>query len=205
MQWSYKVPFFCKFQAFLHEYFDQNPISQFGLIITRNKRAELMSPLSGHLQKHFEAVDLLKKYIPAGEPSLQNSVDLATSILRHMPSHASREVLVIFGSLVSCDPGNILVSFTSFLWCIAAVQFFHLKISFFVLSHGHDFIAPYQGKSMEELKKNNIRVSIIGLSAEVRLCKLICKETNGDYGVILDEAHFRSLLFNQVRTAQSLF
>ena len=26
---------------------------------------------------------------------------------RHMPSHASREILVLFGSLTSCDPGDI--------------------------------------------------------------------------------------------------
>lgn len=27
---------------------------------------------------------------------------------RHMPSHASREVLIIYGSLTTCDPGDIL-------------------------------------------------------------------------------------------------
>lgn len=27
---------------------------------------------------------------------------------RHMPSHASREVLALFGSLTTCDPGDIL-------------------------------------------------------------------------------------------------
>ena len=26
---------------------------------------------------------------------------------RHMPSHASREILIVFGSLTSCDPGDI--------------------------------------------------------------------------------------------------
>ena len=26
---------------------------------------------------------------------------------RHMPSHASREILILFGSLTSCDPGDI--------------------------------------------------------------------------------------------------
>ena len=43
-----------------------------------------------------------------GEPSLQNSLELAMQTLRHMPSHASREVLAIFGSLTTCDPGDIL-------------------------------------------------------------------------------------------------
>lgn len=28
-------------------------------------------------------------------------------LFRHMPGHASREILVIMGSLTTCDPGNI--------------------------------------------------------------------------------------------------
>jgi transcription initiation factor TFIIH subunit 2 len=27
---------------------------------------------------------------------------------RNMPGHASREVLIIFGSLTTCDPGNVI-------------------------------------------------------------------------------------------------
>ncbi|CAG0914436.1 unnamed protein product [Notodromas monacha] len=149
-------------EGFVHEYFDQNPISQFGIIITRNKRAEIVSPLSGNAQKHLEALEKLKKQYTSGEPSLQNSLDLATQALRLMPGHASREVLVIFGSLISCDPGSII------------------------------------GKTIEDLKTHSIRCSVIGLAAEVRVCKLLCKETNGDYSVILDGAHFKSLLFSQV-------
>ena len=30
------------------------------------------------------------------------------SFSRHMPGHASREILILFGSLTSCDPGDIL-------------------------------------------------------------------------------------------------
>ena len=41
------------------------------------------------------------------------SADHVTFILfhlnfRHMPGHASREILVLFGSLTSCDPGDIV-------------------------------------------------------------------------------------------------
>ena len=32
---------------------------------------------------------------------------LIVVIYRHMPGHASREILVILGSLVTCDPGDI--------------------------------------------------------------------------------------------------
>lgn len=42
-----------------------------------------------------------------GEPSLQNSLELAVKSLKNLPSHASREILVIMGSLTTCDPGDI--------------------------------------------------------------------------------------------------
>ncbi|XP_020614690.1 general transcription factor IIH subunit 2-like [Orbicella faveolata] len=35
-------------EDFITEYFDQNPISQIGLIATRNKRAEKLTELSGN-------------------------------------------------------------------------------------------------------------------------------------------------------------
>lgn len=34
-------------EFFVEEYFDQNPISQLGIIITKNKRAEKVSELGG--------------------------------------------------------------------------------------------------------------------------------------------------------------
>ena len=42
-----------------------------------------------------------------GEPSLQNSLERAMNGLKNMPAHSSREVLVLFGSLTTCDPGDI--------------------------------------------------------------------------------------------------
>lgn len=43
----------------------------------------------------------------SGEPSIQNGLELALRSLRMLPSHASREVLIILGSLTTCDPGDI--------------------------------------------------------------------------------------------------
>ena len=63
---------------------------------------------SGNPRRHITALQKLKDRVNQGEPSLQNSLELAMQTLRHMPSHASREVLAIFGSLTTCDPGDIL-------------------------------------------------------------------------------------------------
>ncbi|XP_041100332.1 general transcription factor IIH subunit 2-like [Polyodon spathula] len=149
-------------EYFVEEYFDQNPISQLGIITTKNKRAEKLTDLSGNPKKHVADLKKAKDTICAGEPSLYNSLSLAVQTLRHMPGHASREVLVIFSSLTTCDPANV-----------------------------YELI-----KSLKALK---IRVSVIGLSAEVRVCTVLTRETGGTYHVILDESHFKELLQYHVK------
>ena len=83
-------------EEFVEEFFYLNPISQVGMIVTRNKRAELVSELAGNPRQHIESVRRLseesKENYCSGEPSLQNSLELAIQTLRHMPAHASREV-----------------------------------------------------------------------------------------------------------------
>lgn len=81
-----------------------------------------------------------------GEPSLQNTLELAGRVLKPLPGHSSRELLVLFASLTTCDPGDITTT-------------------------------------LQNLKNEGIRCSVIGLAAEVRICKKLCQETGGEYGV----------------------
>lgn len=97
-----------------------------------------------------------------GEPSLQNSLEMSINGLKNMPAHTSREVLVLFGSLTTCDPGDI-------------------------------------HQTIKSLKEHNIRVSIIGLAAEVKICREIAKKTGGNYSVLLDDYHLKELILNQVQ------
>jgi len=94
-------------ESFIDEYFYLNPISQLGLVTTSNKRAEKASEMTGNPRKHVEVVRSLANKPCVGEPSLQNSLELVISSLRNMPPHASREVIVIMGSLTTCDPTDI--------------------------------------------------------------------------------------------------
>lgn len=83
-------------------------MSQLGWIGTRNKKSEKLAELSGNPRKHLEVVrSITDKYPCGGEPSFQNALELALSSLKHMPSHTSREVILIHGSLTTCDPGDI--------------------------------------------------------------------------------------------------
>ncbi|XP_063384080.1 general transcription factor IIH subunit 2 [Cydia fagiglandana] len=144
-------------ERFIEEFFDQNPLSQLGLVLMKNKRAERLTEMSGNVRKHIKAVQGLSNIALTGEPSLQNTLEFASRVLKPLPGHASRELLVLFASLTTCDPGDITTT-------------------------------------IQSLKTDGIRCSVIGLAAEVRICKKLCQDTGGEYGVILDDVHYRSLL-----------
>ena len=92
----------------------------------------------------------------------------------HVPAHSTREVIVVFGALISSDAGDIHRTITS-------------------------------------LVEDKVRVRVVGLAAQVAVCRELCRRTNaGDecrtpisssfyilatYGVVLNEQHFRELLF----------
>jgi transcription initiation factor TFIIH subunit 2 len=101
-----------------------------------------------------------------GEPSLQNGLELALSTLKMIPTHASREILMILGSLTTCDPSDI-------------------------------------NETIQKLKKENVRCSVLSLSAETRIMKHLTIETQGIYSAILDETHFKDQLFQHIEPLQS--
>ncbi|CAD6902427.1 unnamed protein product [Tilletia controversa] len=148
-------------REFVNEYFDQNPIGQLAVLATRDGIAERIIPMGGNTMDHVTTLSNKRRFEPRGEPSLQNALEMARSSLSHLPASNSREVLIIFGSLTTSDPGNI-----------------------------HD--------TMSALKHDNVRVNIVSLAAEMKICKEICTQTGGTFGVALNEGHFRDLLFQLV-------
>ncbi|XP_001599241.1 general transcription factor IIH subunit 2 [Nasonia vitripennis] len=144
-------------EDFIDEFFYQNPISQLGIIITRNKRAEKITDLTGNPKKPLQDLKNLQQTSFTGEPSLQNSLELAAKTLKMLPSHASKEILLIMGSLTTCDPGDI-------------------------------------GETIQSLKSDGVRCSVIGLAAELNICKIMAVNTGGEHGVVLDDKHFKEKL-----------
>lgn len=146
---------------FIREYFEQNPISQLGILGMREGVAIRVSDMSGNPNDHITAVRNLRSLEPKGNPSLQNALEMARAALYHTPSHGTREVVIILGALLTSDPGDI-----------------------------HDTI--------KACIKDRVRVSIIGLAAQMHICAEICRKTNaGDescYNVAIDEVHYRELL-----------
>ncbi|KND94390.1 TFIIH basal transcription factor complex p47 subunit, partial [Tolypocladium ophioglossoides CBS 100239] len=146
--------------AFVREFFEQNPISQLGIVGMRDGVAVRISDLGGNPAEHLEQLRAIEGQDPQGNPSLQNALEMCRGALFHAPSHGTREVLIIYGALLSSDPGDI-----------------------------HETISS--------LITDRIRVSIVGLSAQVAICADLCSKTNaGDdsqYNVAMDEVHFRDL------------
>ncbi|PHH60804.1 hypothetical protein CDD81_1155 [Ophiocordyceps australis] len=147
--------------AFVDDYFEQNPISQLAIVGMRDGIAVRISDLGGNPAEHLERLRTLQEQEPQGNPSLQNALEMCRGALFHAPSHGTREVLVIYGALLSSDPGDI-----------------------------HD--------TMASLVADGIRVSIVGLSAQVAICAQLCARTNGGhdghYRVAMDEVHLRELV-----------
>uniref|UniRef100_A0A3B5BCP8 General transcription factor IIH subunit n=1 Tax=Stegastes partitus TaxID=144197 RepID=A0A3B5BCP8_9TELE len=134
---------------------------------------------SGNPKKHIAALKKAVDTVCVGEPSLYNSLNLAIQTLKHMPGHTSREILIILSSLTTCDPANI--------YEMTKVNIMYMLLTFLICSTDNLSCSL------------NVRVSIIGLSAEVRVCTVLTRETGGSYHVILDESHFKELLTLHVK------
>jgi hypothetical protein len=93
---------------FIAEYYDQNPISQLGVIATRDRTSDRLTELSGNPKNHIHTIKTVKNM--SGLASLQNTMLLGMSMLRHIPNYGHREMLIIFSSLSTCDPGDIFSS-----------------------------------------------------------------------------------------------
>ena len=108
--------------AFVTEFFEQNPISQLGIIGMRDGLAINLSPLSGNPNDHIANLQKLSREEPKGQPSLQNALNMAHGWLYHTPTHTTREVLILFGSLLSSDPDDIHTTISELVSSRVSVQ-----------------------------------------------------------------------------------
>lgn len=141
-------------EAFIREFFDQNPLSQIGLVTLKDGVAHSLTDLGGSPESHINA--LMGKLGCSGDASMQNGLELVHDLLSQIPSYGHREVLILYSALSTCDPGDIM-------------------------------------ETIQKCKLSKIRCSVVGLSAELYICKYLCQETGGSYSVALDEVSFISV------------
>lgn len=66
---------------FVKEYFEQNPISQLGIIGMRDGVALRISDMSGNPTDHLEKLKTFEGQEPSGNPSLQNALEMCRGAL----------------------------------------------------------------------------------------------------------------------------
>lgn len=71
-------------QDFVTEFFEQNPISQIGIIGMRDGIAVRVSDMSGNPSDHISNLQALRAEDPKGQPSLQNALDMARAALLYV-------------------------------------------------------------------------------------------------------------------------
>ena len=135
-------------EAFIREFFDQNPLSHIGLVTIKDGVAHRLTDIGGSPESQIKA--LMGKLECSGDASLQNALELIHGYLSQIPSYGHREVLILYSARNTCDPGDIM-------------------------------------ETIKNCKNAKIRCSVIGLSAEIFICKHLCEETGGSYTVALDE------------------
>lgn len=84
--------------AFVREFFEQNPISQLGIVGMRDGVAVRVSDLSGNPTEHLQKLKALESQDPQGNPSLQNALEMCRGAL-------------LYVSFCSCS--HISLSFTT--------------------------------------------------------------------------------------------
>lgn len=149
------VAMFAAAESFIRSFFDENPLSQLGVVIMRDGVARQLTELSSSPEAHIEK--LRASLDTGGAASIGNALEMCTSVLKHIPPYGHREVLFIVASLSTCDPGDVF-------------------------------------RQIEDAARNRLRVSAVGLAAEVHVFRSMCEKTGGTYGVALDQAHMDLLV-----------
>ncbi|KAK1442349.1 TFIIH ssl1 [Babesia gibsoni] len=122
-------------KALIQGLFHQGPMTQLSLIALRNKRSTLISQLGSSPEEHIHLLDNVIKEGAEGAASLQNGLEMALAILASMPPYTTREIIVIFGSTKTFDPGNILATLQKLKESHITVNAISIAPEMYILKH----------------------------------------------------------------------
>ena len=91
-------------KSFIRSFFNHNSLSLLSIVVSHDKKAFQLTPLSRHVSEHLHALDDLSC---SGGFSLQSSLQLAINAMCLFSSHYYKEVICLVSSLNTSDPGNI--------------------------------------------------------------------------------------------------
>ena len=94
-------------KLFIKDFFYNNSLSSLCIIVSHDRKAFQLTPLSRHIGEHLRALDKLSC---SGNFSLQNSLDMAINATC-LSAHFTKEIICIISSLNTSDPGDIYQTF----------------------------------------------------------------------------------------------
>mmetsp|Transcript_34268 Transcript_34268/g.75411 ORF Transcript_34268/g.75411 Transcript_34268/m.75411 type:complete len:553 (-) Transcript_34268:202-1860(-) len=156
---------------FVGEYYDQNPLSHLGLIVVRNGEAEMITRLTGSRTAHAAALVQIRKEVGEALSTNPNGAGGVFSLQNGLEV-AGRSL----GHMPRYGSREVVVIMGALATCDPG-----------------DLLV----ETLPRLKSASIRVSTVGLTAEVNVCRKISDGTGGIMGVCLDKTHLRDLIMGQ--------
>ncbi|KJP90003.1 hypothetical protein AK88_00172 [Plasmodium fragile] len=95
-------------ENFLTNFFFKNPVGHVGVVALKNSCAKLMQPLTSNMDDIMDALRKERSMGLQGSPSLQQGLEIAHDLLIDVPLYGTKEILIIYGSIRTCDKKNIL-------------------------------------------------------------------------------------------------
>lgn len=97
-------------KTFISDFFSENPLAHLAIAVLRDGKAEKVCDLTGSKRAHLEAIASGSLAATSGDASIQNGLELGLGLLREIPDYGHREILVVFGSLGTRDPGDVFAT-----------------------------------------------------------------------------------------------
>lgn len=167
-------------KEFVTEWFDQNPLGQIGVVGMRAGIGERVVDMSGtfacvlahfyiclrekHLGNPQDIVRVLSdrpKLEPTGEPSLQNAIEMARGSMAYVYHEFFRKA--------------ILMKYHRHLPAHSSREIFIIFGSLTSVDPGNIH------ETLDNCVKDRIRISVIALAAEMKICRDLCDKTGGGY------------------------
>eukprot|EP00927_Polykrikos_kofoidii_P060429 TRINITY_DN55410_c0_g1_i1.p1 TRINITY_DN55410_c0_g1~~TRINITY_DN55410_c0_g1_i1.p1 ORF type:complete len:451 (+),score=52.13 TRINITY_DN55410_c0_g1_i1:39-1355(+) len=100
---------------FADRFFDENPLAELGFVALRNGTCEATGPPCRSRDELVGRLLAAARDGPSGRLSIVNGLSRIASLLENSPHYSTREALVLFASLSTCDPAatsmdNVTVS-----------------------------------------------------------------------------------------------
>ena len=148
--------------VFVSDFFVQNPLSQIAILGTYDSSCSILSNLSSDVNAHIEVIKNLSSTDHKGEPSIQSSLAIATSILGVegygglANIDSTKEILFVYGALTTCDEDPIFKTLAKVKKSQIRVSIIGLAAKVFVFERiaeetNGDYFVPVSLEHLEDI------------------------------------------------------